>query len=152
MKQRRHSRILTIIKQRPVKTQEELTDLLCNEGFEVTQATVSRDIKELGLVKTLSDDGGYKYAFASPVKTESSQYLDIFSKAVISVDAAMHTVVVKTFAGMAPAVAASLDSLNSLEILGTIAGDDTVLIIAGSLEGAEKLCKNLENLFKGKVR
>ena len=152
MKQRRHSRILKVIKENDIKTQEELTSFLKNDGFEVTQATVSRDIKELGLVKVPSARGGYKYAFANRVKTESSQHLNIFSKAVTSINYAMHTVVVKTYGGMAPAVAASLDAVIGNEILGTIAGDDTVLIITEKPEMAAELTKKLEKIFKGKGR
>lgn len=152
MKQKRHSRILKLIKDKDVKTQEQLTDLLKNDGFEVTQATVSRDIKELGLVKVPSSGGGYKYAFANRTKTESSQHLNIFSKAVTSVDYAMHTLVLKTYAGMAPAVGASLDAMIGQDILGTIAGDDTVLIITENEEEASELCKKLEKLFRGKGR
>jgi len=148
MKQKRHSRISKIIKEKDVKTQEQLTEALRSEGFEVTQATVSRDIKELGLVKVASSGGGYKYAFANRAKTESSHHLNIFSRAVTNVDYAMHTVVVKTYAGMAPAVAASLDSSIGQEILGTIAGDDTILIITENPEEAAKLSKKLENMFK----
>lgn len=152
MKQKRHSRILKIIKDEDVKTQEQLTDLLRKEEFEVTQATVSRDIKELGLVKVPSSGGGYKYAFASRAKAESSQHLNIFAKAVTGVDYAMHTVVIKTYSGMAAAVAASLDALIGQEILGSIAGDDTVLIITENPEEAARLAKRLEKLFKGKTR
>lgn len=152
MKQKRHSRILKIIKEKDVKTQEQLTELLKQEDFEVTQATVSRDIKELGLVKVPSAGGGYKYAFANRAKAESSQHLNIFSKAVTGIDYAMHTIVIKTYSGMAPAVAASLDSLIGQEILGTIAGDDTILVITENPEEAAKLTKKLEKLFRGKSR
>lgn len=152
MKQKRHSRILKIIKEKDVKTQEELTELLRSDDFEVTQATVSRDIKELGLVKIPSSGGGYKYAFANRAKTESSQHLNIFSKAVTSVESAMHTVVVKTYSGMAQAVAASLDSIMGQDILGTIAGDDTILIITESPEEAVEVSKRLEKMFRGKGR
>lgn len=152
MKQKRLSRILNLIKENNVKTQEQLTEKLKNEGFEVTQATVSRDIKELGLVKVPSSDGGYKYAFANREKTESSQHLNIFSRAVTSVDSAMHTIVVKTYAGMAPAVAASLDTTIGGEILGTIAGDDTILVITKNPEEAKEISKKLEKLFGGKGR
>lgn len=152
MKQKRHSRILKIIKEKDVKTQEHLTELLCNDGFDVTQATVSRDIKELGLVKIPSTGGGYKYAFANRAKTESTQYLNIFSKAVTSVDFAQHTVVVKTYSGMAPAVAASLDAMIGQDVLGTIAGDDTILIITQNYEEAGELCKKLEKMFRGRGR
>lgn len=152
MKQKRHSRILKIIKEKDVKTQEELTELLRSDDFEVTQATVSRDIKELGLVKIPSSGGGYKYAFANRAKTESSQHLNIFSKAVTSVESAMHTIVVKTYSGMAQAVAASLDSIMGQDILGTIAGDDTILIITESPEEAVEVSKRLEKMFRGKGR
>lgn len=152
MKQKRHSRILKIIKEKDVKTQEQLTELLKQEEFEVTQATVSRDIKELGLVKVPSAGGGYKYAFANRAKAESSQHLNIFSRAVTGIDYAMHTIVIKTYSGMAPAVAASLDSLIGQEILGTIAGDDTIIVITENPEEAAKLTKKLEKLFRGKSR
>lgn len=150
MKQKRHSRILKIIKEKDVKTQGELTEILKNEEFEVTQATVSRDIKELGLIKVPSSKGGYKYAFANRARAESSQHLNIFSKAVTTVNHAMHTVVVKTYAGMAPAVAASLDMMIGSEILGTIAGDDTILIITEDKKDAAVLSKKLELMFKEK--
>lgn len=152
MKQKRHSRILKLIKDEDVKTQEQLTELLRREEFEVTQATVSRDIKELGLVKVPSSGGGYKYAFANRAKAESSQHLNIFAKAVTGIDYAMHTVVIKTYSGMAPAVAASLDALIGQEILGSIAGDDTILIITENPEEAASLTKRLEKLFRGKAR
>lgn len=150
MKQKRHSRILKLIKDEEVKTQEQLTELLRREEFEVTQATVSRDIKELGLVKVPSAGGGYKYAFANRAKTESLQHLNIFSKAVTNVDYALHTVVIKTYSGMAQAVAASLDSAIGQEILGTVAGDDTILVITESPEEAAKLSRKLEKLFKAR--
>ena len=150
MKQKRHSRILKIIKDIEVKTQEALTEYLKDDGFDVTQATVSRDIKELGLVKVPSGSGGYKYAIANRAKTETSQHLNIFSKAVTSIDYAMHTIVIKTYAGMAPAVAASLDMMISGEILGTIAGDDTILVITENPEEAAALTKRLEKIFRGK--
>ena len=152
MKQKRHSKILKIIKEDDVNTQEQLTERLREDGFLVTQATVSRDIKELGLVKVPSVGGGYKYAVANHAKTESSQHLNIFSKAVTNVDFAMHTVVVKTYSGMAPAVAASLDAVIGHDILGTIAGDDTILIITENPDEASELCSKLEKLFRGKGR
>ena len=152
MKQKRHSRILKIIKDEDVKTQEQLTDLLKKEDFDVTQATVSRDIKELGIVKVPSSGGGYKYAFANRAKTESSQHLNIFAKAVTNIDYALHTIVIRTYSGMAQAVAASLDAIIGQEILGSIAGDDTIFIITENPEEAQKLTKKLERLFRGKAR
>ncbi len=150
MKQKRHSRILRIIKEKDIKTQEQLTKALRDDGFCVTQATVSRDIKELSLVKVPSSEGGYKYAFANRARSESSQHLNIFSKVVTSVDYAMHTIVIKTYAGMAPAVAASLDSIIGQEILGSVAGDDTILVICENPQEAESLCKRLKKMLGGK--
>lgn len=152
MKQKRLSKILKLIKENDIKTQEQLTEYLKKDGLEVTQATVSRDIKELGLLKVPSVGGGYKYAFANNRKSESSEHLNIFTRAVISVDCAMHTVVVKTYAGMAQAVAASLDSMIGQEILGTIAGDDTILVIDETPKKAEELAKKLNKMFRGRGR
>lgn len=147
MKRNRHSRILRIITENPVQTQEQLTDMLKKEGFAVTQATVSRDIKELGLVKVSSSEGGYRYAQGKPGR-EHAQGINVFSKAVVSVEYALHTVVIKTYAGMAQAVAASLDAMPEEEVLGSVAGDDTVVLIMRSEEAAEKIVPKLERLFK----
>lgn len=148
MKQKRHNRILKIIAQKDIKTQEQLTAELKQEGYRVTQATVSRDIKELGLVKTSSANGAYKYAMATEKSGDSSHHLTVFSNAVTEIRAAMHTVVVKTYAGMAQAVAASVDSLLRNQIVGSIAGDDTILIITENPEAAEAMCDVLSRMFQ----
>ncbi len=147
MKQNRHTRILRIITENPIQTQEQLTDILKAEGFGVTQATVSRDIKELGLVKVSSAEGGYRYAQGKPGR-EHGQNINVFSKAVISVEHALHTIVIKTYAGMAQAVAASLDAILEGDVLGSIAGDDTILLIMKDRAGAEEMVPRLERLFK----
>ncbi len=150
MKQKRHSRILKIIAEQDMKTQEQLTEALRDEGYRVTQATVSRDIKELGLVKISTAGGEYKYAMAPGAGQDSSHHLTVFSNAVTEIRAAMHTVVVKTYAGMAQAVAASLDSMIGGEIVGSIAGDDTILIITENPEAAENMCGTLRRMFQKK--
>ena len=147
MKQKRHTRILKIIAEQNIKTQEQLTEQLKNEGFRVTQATVSRDIKELGLVKTSFQGGEYKYAAPAATPHDSGHHLNMFSNTVTQVCAAMHTVVIKTYAGMAQA----LDSLLGSEIIGSIAGDDTILIITENPEAAKETCEVLNQLF-GKKR
>ncbi len=147
MKRNRHSRILKIITESPIKTQEQLTDSLRNEGFAVTQATVSRDIKELGLLKVSSKDGGYRYA-QGKASHEHGQGLNMFSKTVVNVDYALHTVVIKTYAGMAGAVAASLDAMPDSEVVGSIAGDDTILLIMRNEEKAAEMVAKLEKLFR----
>lgn len=150
MKQKRHTRILKIITEQDIKTQEQLTEQLKQEGFMVTQATVSRDIKELGLVKTSSQSGEYKYAAPTSTSPDSGHHLTVFSNTVTQICAAMHTVVIKTYAGMAPAVAAALDSLLGSEIVGSIAGDDTILIITENPEAAKDTCGVLNKLFQKK--
>ena len=150
MKQKRHSKILNIISEKDVKTQEQLTEELKSAGFMVTQATVSRDIKELGLIKISLSDGSYKYAVTKKEKHDNRENLSIFSRSVTAISAAMHTIVVKTHAGMASAVAASLDTFLADEMLGTIAGDDTILIIAENPEKAEIMCARLQQIFSKK--
>lgn len=149
MKKKRHQRLLAIIAGADIQTQEQLTEMLRAEGFAVTQATVSRDIKELGLIKTPSASGGYKYALsAKTAKTpEKKEHLTIFSNGVTGVDCALHTVVVHTYEGMANAVAASLDKINSPEVLGSIAGDDTILLVTRSEQAAEETAKRLGKMF-----
>ena len=147
MRQKRQSLILKIITNNDIKTQEQLTDALKSHGFDTTQATVSRDIKELGLVKITSSDGEYKYA-PKPQGTVEKKHIDVFSDAVISVNCALHTVVIKTYPGMAQAVCASCDMLVGNEILGSIAGEDTILIITYSEEDAQLMCEKLKKIFK----
>lgn len=147
MKKKRHQSLLKIITEQDIKTQEQLTDCLKSAGYEVTQATVSRDIKELGLVKAPSASGGYKYAVTPTATPEDKEHLSIFSGSVISVENALHTIVVKTYSGMAQAVAASLDKMMHTEILGSVAGDDTVLLIAESEEAARVIAAKLQKLF-----
>lgn len=150
MKQKRHAKILSIISDKDVKTQEQLTAELKASGLMVTQATVSRDIKELGLIKIPLSDGSYKYAVTRQEKTDNRENLSIFSRSVLDIQAAMHTVVVKTQSGMANAVAASIDTFMSAEIVGTIAGDDTILIIAQNPARAEEMTVKLRKIFSRK--
>ena len=150
MKQKRHQKILNIISEKDVKTQEQLTEELKNMGFMVTQATVSRDIKELGLIKIPLSDGSYKYAITREEKKDSREHLTIFSKSIISIKSAMHTIVVKTHSGMAQAVAASLDMIMGHEFVGSIAGDDTIIIIMEKTKSAEEMVVKLRRMFNWK--
>lgn len=146
MKTRRHAKILELIKEHDIDTQDELLRYLRESGFDVTQATVSRDIKELRLVKALSHTGKYKYSTGSDTSADmSSKFLTLFSDSVLSVDAAQNLVVVKCMTGMAQAVCAALDAAQSQNLVGTIAGDDTILIVcrteAGAMETMEEFRK-----------
>ncbi len=149
MKGNRHNIILDIIKKNDIETQEELADRLRSEGINVTQATVSRDIKELNLIKTLSHTGNYKYAQASPNKNSSlSSMAYIFSNTAISVEKVDKMLVVKTISASAGIAAEAIDSFQLDGIVGTIAGDNTVVIIVRTDEKAEDIKNEIEKLIK----
>lgn len=147
MKYKRQNRIINIVKSRPVHTHDELISILRSEGHNVTQATVSRDIKELGIIKVPMPDGTQAYSVPEPV-SENVARMELVSDSVKQVVSALHTVVINTYPGMASAVAAAVDGAMRLDILGSIAGDDTVLIITESVEKAEALAKRIRNSFK----
>ncbi len=126
----RQSKILEIISMKEIETQDELARELKNANFEITQATISRDIKELGLTKILSSSGKYKYCFVgSDDQVISNKYINIFRESVISVKPAMNLVVVKTMKGLGSGIASFVDKLNINELLGAVNGDDTVMLI-----------------------
>lgn len=151
MKTRRHSKILELIQENTVDTQEELLRLLRLEGFDVTQATVSRDIKELRLVKILSGDGKYKY---STGKVESSdiaaKFYSLFADSVVKIDYAMNMVVIRCYSGMAQAVCAAMDSMHWDGIVGTLAGDDTIFAVMRSESRAVSFVAELKKLQNGR--
>jgi transcriptional regulator of arginine metabolism len=144
MKYSRHAKILEIIDNNIIETQEELAEKLRELGMEVTQATVSRDIKELRLVKVMMEDGRYRYAPITQMEgVFSNKLMNIFIQSFVSSDYANNIVVVKTLPGMAQAAASAVDSMKWAEIVGTIAGDDTIMIICR----AEKIAEELVNKF-----
>lgn len=145
MKNKRHNKILDIIKLQNVETQEMLQELLQDYGFKVTQATVSRDIKELKLIKKLDENGVYKYV--SPLDSKIKQ--NIFMDTVMGVDYAMNTIVVKCHTGMAQAACAALDSMNYDNIVGTLAGDDTIFVLMKTEADAERLCRAFHRMIRG---
>lgn len=130
MKNIRHSKILEIIESMDIETQEELAEELRKRGIDVTQATVSRDIKELRLVKVMASSGILKYALIDNAETGISQKLiRVFAESVVSMDSSNNLIVIKTIAGSAQAAASAIDSLGWEEIVGCIAGDDTILVV-----------------------
>lgn len=141
MKNRRHEEILEIIAERPVATQELLIELLAQRGIKTTQATLSRDIQQLSLVKQRDANGVYRYALPAAAVAEKS----LFAEAVVSVDYAMNTIVLKCRAGMAQGTCAAIDSVNHEGVVGTIAGDDTIFILVRSEADAKKLSKKFRN-------
>ena len=149
MKSTRHSLILEIIEQKDIETQEELAEELKRRGVKVTQATVSRDIKELRLLKVLSDHGGYKYATVERAeKGMSERFIRILSESVISLDNVGNLIVIKTISASANAAAEAIDSMKWSEVLGSIAGDNTILVIARSEEAVESLMARFNTLIK----
>ncbi len=148
MKAKRQEALLRIVREQAIDTQEELTGALRAAGFAVTQATVSRDIKELRLVKTMGADGRYCYATVKAPQTEvfSSKLQRLFHDAVQKVDHAGNIVVVKCLSGTAGAVCAAADSMQLSSIVGSLAGDDTIMFVVRTEEDAVALTKTLHEL------
>lgn len=149
MKAKRHLKILEIIGNDEIETQEELSSKLRQEGYPVTQATISRDIRELRLTKVSNSSGGQKYiALENDLDEMNEKYEKIFTNAFVSMDVAENILVLHTVGGMAMAVAAALDSWGKTEILGSTAGDDTIISVARSHEDAVKVMEYLRRLLK----
>lgn len=150
MKSKRHSKIIEIIKSKSIETQEELAEELKKAGFDVTQATVSRDIKNLKLVKKQDNNGKYKYTIIKEEKNEMVDRLSsILTNTVLNVENVDKMVVVKTLPGSASAAAEAIDSLHLGEIAGTIAGDNTIFIMVRTLEKAEMLVARILEMIEG---
>jgi transcriptional regulator of arginine metabolism len=149
MKKDRQLKIIELIKSKPIETQEELQQELTMAGYDVTQATVSRDIKELRIVKMLDDSGIYRYAVNSAHGgSKAPRHRELFSRTVVSVDYAVNNVVIKCHVGMAQGACASLDSMHFPNVLGTLAGDDTILVITKTELDAENLCLELKAIIE----
>lgn len=149
MKSVRHAMILEIIESKDIETQEELAEELMRHGVRVTQATVSRDIKELRLLKVLSDKGGYKYATADRAEQGmDDRYIRIFSESVLSMTSAGNLIVIKTLTGSANAAAEAIDSLKWPDVIGTLAGDNTILIIIQNEDAVEAALARFKTLVR----
>ena len=141
MKNHRHEAIIEIINSQSVTTQEQLIQLLLQRGIKATQATLSRDIQQLSLVKQRDGNGSYRYSL--PIETVVAKSL--FEETVMSVDYAMNTVVLKCRTGMAQGMCVAIDSVKNQEIVGTIAGDDTIFILVRTEADAKKLSKKFKS-------
>ena len=151
MKSQRHQMILKLVADGKIDTQESLQEELSKNGFIVTQATISRDIRELSIIKTVTPDGSYKYSIPSlkkaEIKNSSSVVLGLINDAVLNADYSGNTVVVKCHTGMAQAVCAKLDSTGIENVVGTLAGDDTIFILMRTENDAERLMKELNSIL-----
>ncbi|MCI9440561.1 MAG: arginine repressor [Ruminococcus sp.] len=134
MKVSRHAKIVELIMQYDIETQEELAEYLNNAGFKVTQATISRDIRDLKLTKMSVDGGKQKYVILKPEESMSEKYIRVLQDGYVSMDMAQNILVIKTVSGMAMAVAAAVDAMKWNEVVGSIAGDDTIMCAIRSVE------------------
>ncbi len=149
MKSKRHLKILEIIKNEDIATQEELAEKLENEGIEVTQATVSRDIKKLGLIKVPTGYGGYKYS--QPLERNQTDIRNwvkrMFVDFVVNIDHSENLIVVKTMPGTAQGLASAIDNLGWHEVLGTVAGDDAIFVAIKSKEYTSTIFQKLKDFL-----
>ena len=148
MKNARQNKILEIISQKDVDTQNQLIDELRAAGIKSTQATVSRDIRELRLIKELTHNGTYRYAYpAQSAQDHSGKLKMIFKECVTSYVCAQNIVVIKTLPGLAPAACSAIDKMDIENLAGTLAGDDTAFIAMRDNESAEQLCREIGQYF-----
>ncbi len=150
MKSTRQAAILEVIAERDIETQGQLLEALQERGVSSTQATLSRDIRELRLVKEVSSEGHYRYTQAAVGEENDAnqRLMEIFREGCVSFDHALHTVVIKTLPGLASAVCGAIDAMYDDSILGTVAGDDTGLLILRNAASAERLCAQLRRTYK----
>lgn len=150
MKLSRHTKILDLISEYNIDTQEELAKRLSESGYNVTQATVSRDIKDLKLVKVLSDDGVHKYVQGGNRESNATEknFRSILANSVITIESAINIVVIKTHAGMAQAVGFIVDSLGFDEVIGCVAGDDTLLCVTKTEKNASFLVEKIRLMIQ----
>ena len=148
MKTKRQSKILELIRKKDIETQEELQAILEREGFVTTQATISRDIRELKLTKIATSNGRQKYStLYDNVENLSEKYVRVLRDGFVSMDMAQNILVIKTVSGMAGAVCASLDAMHLQEIVGSIAGDDTIMCAIRTTEDTIALMKKLRKII-----
>lgn len=147
MKSSRQKKILEIVHHYPIETQDDLIDRLLAEGFSVTQATVSRDIRELHLSKVLTGKGTYRYVLPKKEETPVGvRFASSLAESVLSVEYAQNILVIKTYPGLANAVAAGIDGMVLSDVLGCVAGDDTIFVITRSEAAAKTLCEQVSEL------
>ncbi len=147
MKVNRHAKIVELVNKYQIETQEELADRLNQEGYKVTQATVSRDIRDLKLTKVQTETGRQKYAVLKKTENKlAEKYARILKDGFISMDMAQNILVIKTVSGMAMAVAAAIDDMNLHEVVGCIAGDDTIMCAIRTIEDTEVIMEKFRRI------
>lgn len=147
MRYSRQNMVLELIESNEIETQEQLCQLLRESGYNVTQATVSRDIKELQLVKKLSSSGRYKYVQSKDEGPISGRFVKIFKETITSVEAAGNMVVIKTLSGCGSAAAEAIDSLGIEHLVGSVAGDNTILIVIDDEKNVSEIVDKFKELL-----
>lgn len=149
MKTARQNTILELIANRDIETQNQLMQALSEQGVRSTQATLSRDIKELRLIKELGPNGSYRYAQPAPDEAAErrEKLRKIFREGVVSCDTAMNIIVLKTLPGLASAASSAMDNMELEGLVGTVAGDDTVFVAMKDVKSAAQLCEEIKKLF-----
>ena len=149
MKSERQNRILELVAKYEIETQEEMMERLRSEGYAVTQATVSRDLKELKLSKALTARGNYRYCInPGRVGGGNTKLNSVMVDSITSVEYSQNNVVIKTYPGMAQAVASAVDSLNMHDILGCVAGDDAIIVVTRGEESSVQISQRIRELMK----
>ena len=149
MKKNRQEKMLELISRYEIETQDELIDRLREHGYDVTQATVSRDIRELKIAKMTTGRGTYRYVLPKQPETgKGLRFSAALADSIVSVENACNLVVIKTYPGMANAVAVGIDGMNLQQVLGSVAGDDTILVATRDEEGARMLSDRLHDLLR----
>ncbi len=149
MKIGRHAKIIDLISKYDIETQEELAEYLKKDGYRVTQATISRDIRELKLTKIATDGGRQKYALMQPQETGMNEkYIRVLRDGFVSMDMAQNILVVKTVSGMAMAVAVAIDAMNWPEVAGCIAGDDTIMCAIRSVDDTLRVMEKISRMVE----
>ncbi len=150
MKSNRQKKILELITEKPIETQEQLLKELNDCGYKSTQATVSRDIKELRIIKTLDGLGCYRYSVPHTKENEKfdARFRVIFRECVTSIDAAQNLIVIKTMPGLGAAAGANIDALHIPAVLGSLSGDDTTLVVMRDSESAMEFCAEIRKMLE----
>ncbi|WP_022776906.1 arginine repressor [Butyrivibrio sp. AE3009] len=149
MKRNRHDKIIEIIAKNVVETQEQLACLLKQAGYDVTQATVSRDIRQMKLTKQVTEDGRQKYVYTTADSdVMQDKYVSVLKAGYLSMDTAQNLIVVRTVSGMAMALATAIDALDFPQVLGCIAGDDTIMVALKTNEDAVEVMEHMQKMIK----
>ncbi len=148
MKNERQENIVEMVGKYTIETQEELISLLAQLGYDVTQATVSRDIRDLKISKILTPRGTYKYVLPKKPEGSNVRFKSALSESITKIDWAMNQIIIKTYPGMAQAIAAAIDGIEDESVLGCVAGDDAIIVVTRDIESAERVGTDMRRLIR----